>query len=65
MRADGEAKVGDFGASYCYTDALSSQAGALERIEVRVFGCLLNLDITLYGPWLQVATMRPVRATEE
>jgi hypothetical protein len=41
-RDDGQALLGDFGAASFYARAGSRDAHALERIEVRAFGCLLE-----------------------
>ena len=42
--SDGEAKLGDFGAAYTYRGGAftGAHAAALERIEVRAFGCLVE-----------------------
>ncbi|MDD2742374.1 MAG: leucine-rich repeat-containing protein kinase family protein [Rhodocyclaceae bacterium] len=40
--ADGEALLGDFGAASFFSHADQPQAEALQRIEVRAFGCLLE-----------------------
>ena len=39
-RGSGEAKVGDFGAAYRYAPLGQATFAALERLEVRAFGCM-------------------------
>ena len=50
--SDGEAKLGDFGAAYTYRGGAftGAHAAALERIEVRAFGCLVEEIVARLAP---------------
>ena len=57
--ADGHALLGDFGAACCVTAQDQAQARALEQIEVRAFGCLVEELLDQSQAEAATATNRP------
>ena len=60
--SDGEAKLGDFGAAYTYRGGAftGAHAAALERIEVRAFGCLVEEIAARLAPGAASAAVNDV-----